>query len=37
MPVYLFTFHAYGSWLPDNPRGYVRRKEGIQPQDVPLG
>lgn len=31
MPVYLFTFHAYRSWMPDHPRGYVLRGEGIQP------
>jgi hypothetical protein len=29
MPVYLFTYHAYGSWMPDRARGYVRRDEGI--------
>jgi hypothetical protein len=33
MPCYLFTFHAHGSWLPDHPRGYVRRGRGIQPQN----
>ncbi len=33
MPVYLFTFHAYRSWGPDHPRGYVRRNEGILPPD----
>ncbi len=26
MPVYLFTFHAYRSWMPDHPRGYVKLK-----------
>lgn len=31
MPVYLFTYHAYGTWLPDKPKGYVRRKEGVLP------
>src|SRR5689334_21150757 len=33
MPVYLFTFHAYLSWLPDREQGYVERKKGILPQD----
>ena len=33
MPVYLFTFHAYGTWMPDRPRGYVRRGEGILSPD----
>lgn len=33
MPVYLFTFHAYRSWMPDRPRGYVRRGEGVLPPD----
>ncbi|MCH7848735.1 MAG: hypothetical protein IIB53_10280 [Planctomycetes bacterium] len=31
MPAYLFTFHAYRSWNPDNPRGFVQRGKGIQP------
>jgi len=31
MPVFLFTYHAYASWLPDHKRGYVRRKQGVQP------
>jgi REP element-mobilizing transposase RayT len=31
MPVYLFTYHAYGTWLPNKPKGYVRRKEGVLP------
>lgn len=33
MPVYLFTIHAYRSWMPDRPQGYVRRREGILPTD----
>ncbi|MGD9636540.1 MAG: hypothetical protein AB7G28_02985 [Pirellulales bacterium] len=33
MPCYLFTYHAYRSWLPDRPQGYVRRGEGILPTD----
>jgi hypothetical protein len=36
MPVYLFTFHAYGTWMPDRPRGYVRRGEGVLPTDVEM-
>ena len=34
MPCCLFTYHAYGSWLPDRQQGYVRRGEGILPQDM---
>jgi len=33
MPVYHFTFHAYGSWLPDKPKGYVQRNQGVLPPD----
>lgn len=33
MPVYLFTFHAYKSWMPDHARGYVERHKGIQPSN----
>jgi hypothetical protein len=33
MPVYHFTFHAYRSWMPDRPEGYVRRREGLLPPD----
>ena len=36
MPCYLFTYHTYGSWLPDRPQGYVRRGDGILPQDREL-
>ncbi len=36
MPCYLFTYHAYGSWLPDRKQGYVERKQGILPQDQNL-
>ncbi len=28
MPCYLLTYHGHGTWMPDHPRGYVRRKEG---------
>lgn len=31
MPVYLFTYHAYRSWSPDNRRGFVQESQGIQP------
>ncbi len=31
MPCYLFTLHAYGSWLPDRPQGYVHHDTGFQP------
>lgn len=34
MAVYLFTIHAYRSWNADNPRGFVRRGEGILPPDA---
>ena len=34
MSVYLFTFHAYRSWNADNPRGYVRRGQGMFSPDV---
>jgi hypothetical protein len=33
MPCYLFTFHAYQSWMPDRPKGYVQRKKGVLPPD----
>lgn len=33
MPVYLFTLHAYRSWMPDRERGYVRRGEGLLESD----
>lgn len=33
MPCRLLTFHAYGSWMPDHRRGYVRRRQGILPPD----
>lgn len=33
MTVFLFTWHAYQSWLPDRPQGYVRRGEGVLPPD----
>jgi REP element-mobilizing transposase RayT len=33
VPVYLFTFHAYRSWGPGHPRGYVRRDADVLPRD----
>jgi REP element-mobilizing transposase RayT len=37
MPCYLFTFHAYGTWLPDRKRGFVRRDgQGIHEQNLEL-
>jgi hypothetical protein len=33
MAVCLFTFHAYGTWWPDNPRGYTKVEQGILPPD----
>lgn len=34
MPVYLLTYHAYGSWLPDRRQGYVKRSRGILAPDA---
>jgi hypothetical protein len=34
MPCFHFIFHAYGTWLPDEDDGYVRRHEGPLPQDT---
>ncbi|MGI9456927.1 MAG: hypothetical protein ACR2NU_10215 [Aeoliella sp.] len=36
MPCYLFTYHPYGSWLPDRNQGYVRRGQGIQKPDASM-
>ncbi|MFB3139483.1 MAG: hypothetical protein ACE10B_09710 [Phycisphaerales bacterium] len=36
MPVYLLTLHAYRSWRPDHPKGYVRQGEGILPPDAEM-
>ncbi|MFK7788138.1 MAG: hypothetical protein AB8C95_01425 [Phycisphaeraceae bacterium] len=33
MPCYHFTFHAYGTWMPDKKKGYVKRKKGVLPSD----
>ena len=34
MPCYHFTFHSYGTWMPDEDDGYVKRKRGRLPQNV---
>ena len=34
VPCYLFTYHGYGTWLPDQPDGYTTRARGKLPQDV---
>ena len=36
MPVYLFTYHAYGTWWPDRPQGFVQEGKGIQPANSNL-
>ncbi len=36
MPCYLFTFHAFGTWMPDREEGFVQRKKGILPPDEEL-
>jgi hypothetical protein len=36
MPCYLFTFHAYRTWMPDREEGFVRRKQGVLPPDEEL-
>ena len=33
VPVYHFTFHAFGTWPADHRRGYTERGEGYQPPD----
>ncbi|MFN3168191.1 MAG: hypothetical protein ACE37H_14105 [Phycisphaeraceae bacterium] len=33
MPVYHYTFHAYGSWLPDRPEGYTPHGQSFKPAD----
>ena len=33
MPVYLFSYHGYRTWMPDHKRGYTKRGEGDQPSD----
>ena len=36
MPCYLFTYHAYGSWMADRPGGFVHRGQGLLPPDHKL-
>ncbi|MEN6452252.1 MAG: hypothetical protein ABFC96_17310 [Thermoguttaceae bacterium] len=36
MPCYLFTFHAYGTWMPDRDEGFVRRERGLMPPNREL-
>ncbi len=36
MPVYLFTYHAYRSWMPDRKAGFVQTGRGIQPPSAKL-
>lgn len=36
MPCYLFTYHGYGTWMPDRKRGFVRRHEGVLPANPHL-
>jgi len=33
VPVYFFTYHAYGTWMPDRARGYTRRGADIRSPD----
>jgi REP element-mobilizing transposase RayT len=33
MPVYLFTYHGYATWMPDRPQGYVHHTRGLQQRD----
>jgi REP element-mobilizing transposase RayT len=34
VPVFMFTLHAYRSWMPDHRRGYVVRGKGIHKTDA---
>lgn len=36
MPCYLFTWHTYGSWLPDRTKGYVHWSRGWAPTSTAL-
>jgi hypothetical protein len=33
MPCYLFTWHAYATWMPDRQQGFVLKGRGIQAPD----
>ena len=37
MPGCLFTFHAYGTWMPDRGEGSYHWKRGYQPRNEGLG
>jgi hypothetical protein len=37
VPCYLLSYHGYGTWLPNRPRGYVHRGDGILPPDKGMG
>ena len=36
MPAYLYSFHGYGTWMPDHRRGFVKRGHGVQPTNPRL-
>ena len=36
MPCFLFTYHGFGTWLPDRPEGFVHWRDGLQPTDEEL-
>ncbi len=33
MPCYLFTWHAYATWMPDRKQGYAKKGLGVLPPD----
>ena len=33
MPCYLFTYHGYGTWMPDRKQGFVKRKATVLASD----
>jgi len=33
VPVYHFTYHAFGTWMPDHGNGYTRRGARVLPPD----
>lgn len=36
MPCFLFTWHTYGSWLPDRDKGYVHWQRGLSKSSTQL-
>lgn len=36
VPVHLFNFHGYRTWMPDHARGYTRHGEGVLPPDADM-